>query len=105
MSITVYFCQFRTGSTWLFPVPWGLRNMLKWIKKEYNNTPVYITENGVSDKNGTLQDQHRIEFYNNYINNVLKGKAIDIEVDRYQLATYLIKEYFIYLLSRLRIIL
>ena len=49
--------------------------MLKWIKNEYGNPPLYITENGVSDLNGTLKDQHRIDFYNAYINNVLKGRC------------------------------
>lgn len=44
-----------------------------WIKNQYGNPPLYITENGVSDKNGTLIDQHRIDFYSGYINNVLKG--------------------------------
>lgn len=48
--------------------------MLNWIKNEYGNPPLYITENGVSDHNGTLQDQHRIEFYELYINNVMKGQ-------------------------------
>lgn len=54
-------------------VPWGLRKNLQWIKKKYNNPDVYITENGVSDKSGTTDDLDRIEYYEGYINNVLKG--------------------------------
>lgn len=53
-----------------------MRKLLVWIKANYNNPPVYITENGVSDDSkhyGSLQDQQRVRFCTNYINNVLKG--------------------------------
>lgn len=65
-----------SGSSWLFVTPFGLRKVLNWIKMTYNNIPVYITENGVSDRNGSLVDYNRVYFYRNYINEVLKGKAI-----------------------------
>jgi hypothetical protein len=42
-------------------VPWGLRKILNWIKKEYNNVPVVITENGFSDT-GELNDTERTEY-------------------------------------------
>ena len=74
---------FRSGSGWLKVVPWGLRKLLVWIKDHYNNPPLYITENGVSDKNGTLKDQHRIDFYSSYINNVLKGNVALLNFYRY----------------------
>lgn len=48
--------------------------MLNWVKNNIGEMPVYITENGVSDRNGTLDDCHRISYYNSYINEVLKGK-------------------------------
>jgi beta-glucosidase/6-phospho-beta-glucosidase/beta-galactosidase len=35
--------------------------MLNWIKKEYSNVPVIITENGFSDS-GKLKDTERIEY-------------------------------------------
>ena len=54
-------------------VPWGLRHLLNYIKENYGNPPVLITENGVSDRNATLQDEHRVNYYREYINNVLKG--------------------------------
>ncbi|XP_053375783.1 uncharacterized protein LOC123534954 isoform X1 [Mercenaria mercenaria] len=66
-----------SGSDWLKVTPWGIRRMLNWIKDQYGDVPVYITENGVSDRNGSLNDQHRIYFYKNYINNVLKAVKID----------------------------
>ena len=54
-------------------VPWGLKKLLKYIKDTYGNPPVLITENGVSDRNSSLDDQHRVNFYTGYINNVLQG--------------------------------
>jgi lactase-phlorizin hydrolase len=43
-------------------VPWGFRKLLKWIKKEYNNPPVIVTENGVSDLT-VHNDTLRIYYY------------------------------------------
>ena len=51
-----------------------MQSILRWIKKEYNNVPVLVTENGVSDRNGSLTDDHRIHYYRTYINSMLKGE-------------------------------
>ena len=50
--------------------------MLKFVRDNYGNPPMIITENGVSERNGTLEDDSRITFYRDYINNVLKGITI-----------------------------
>ncbi len=63
----------RSGSSWLKVTPWFLRSILVWIKKEYNNVPVLITENGISDRNGSLSDEHRIHYFRTYINYMLQG--------------------------------
>jgi beta-glucosidase/6-phospho-beta-glucosidase/beta-galactosidase len=56
-------------------VPWGLRKALNWVKKEYNNPPVIITENGFAEINPpTIHDPERVEWLKQYIDNVLKGK-------------------------------
>lgn len=68
-----FFLHYRSGSSWLFVTPFGLRKVLNWVKMTYNNIPVYITENGVSDRNGSLNDYSRVYFYRNYINEMLKG--------------------------------
>ena len=47
--------------------------MLKYIKDKFNNPDIIITENGVSDRMGYLDDAMRINYYKYYINNVLKG--------------------------------
>lgn len=63
-----------TGSVWLKVAPFGLRKLLNFIKEQYGNPPIIITENGVSEK-GTvdLNDVQRSYFYEKYINQVLKG--------------------------------
>ncbi|CAH1787043.1 unnamed protein product [Owenia fusiformis] len=65
-----------SGASWLRMVPWGIRRLLNWLKNEYNDPEIFITENGISDRNATsvlLQDSWRVNFYNQYINNVLKA--------------------------------
>ena len=57
--------------------------MLNWIKEKYGDVPIYITENGFSD-NGTLQDTDRVNYYTQYINNVLKGNEI-LEMTKFTL--------------------
>lgn len=44
--------------------------LLMWINKEYNNPPVIITENGVSDSN-CLKDTGRVNYFNSYLSKVL----------------------------------
>lgn len=66
-----------SGSEWLIVVPWGLRRLLNYIRDHYGNPIVHITENGVSDRTGTLEDDHRIEYYKTHINEVLKAIRID----------------------------
>lgn len=67
------YCCCRSGSSWLRVTPFAIRKQLKWIKDRFNNIPMYITENGVTDRNGSLIDTYRISYYRAYINEVLKG--------------------------------
>ena len=57
--------------------PQGLYDLLSWIKAEYNNPDVYITENGVAYKdsvlNGKVEDNQRIEFLKKYISSMNKA--------------------------------
>lgn len=54
--------------------PLGFRRILRYIKDEYGNPPVIVTENGLSE-NGPidLNDEHRSYFYENHVNQLLKG--------------------------------
>ncbi|XP_050212183.1 beta-glucosidase 12-like isoform X2 [Mercurialis annua] len=46
------------GSVWIHVYPKGLRDVLMYTKKKYNNPTIYITENGIDQfDNGTLTIQ------------------------------------------------
>nr|CAD7448184.1 unnamed protein product [Timema bartmani] len=57
--------------------PWGLRALLNWVKEEYNNPPVFITENGLGQSSKELQDNNRITYYKLYLNEVLNAMNED----------------------------
>lgn len=42
-------------------VPNGFRQLLIWIKNEYGNPPIVVTENGYAD-NGVINDLGRIDY-------------------------------------------
>ncbi|KAG7233902.1 hypothetical protein INR49_006464, partial [Caranx melampygus] len=68
----------ETGSFWLKITPFGFRKILKFIKDEYGNPPIYVTENGVSERGEVnLNDIHRTHYYENYINQALKAHVVD----------------------------
>ena len=59
-------------------VPWGIRRTLKWLKDEYNDPAIIITENGISENGDSteLNDWWRKEYFVGYINEVYKGKLL-----------------------------
>ncbi|NXA36089.1 LPH hydrolase, partial [Eudromia elegans] len=60
------------------PVAWGMRRLLNWIKEEYGNPPIYVTENGVGIKTKSdVDDTARIFYYKTYINEALKASRLD----------------------------
>lgn len=36
----------QAASEWLYVVPWGIRKLINYVAKRYNNPPIYVTENG-----------------------------------------------------------
>ncbi|KAA8522511.1 hypothetical protein F0562_013128 [Nyssa sinensis] len=57
------------GSTWLLICPEGIYKLLDCIRKKYNNPLVYITENGVDEKNDntlTLAEARHDEIRRDY---------------------------------------
>ncbi|XP_078795584.1 lactase/phlorizin hydrolase isoform X4 [Oryzias latipes] len=68
----------ESGSNWLRIAPLGFRKLLKYIKDEYGDPPILVTENGVSENGPVdLNDEHRSFFYENYINEALKANMTD----------------------------
>lgn len=52
----------NSSASWLKVVPWGFRKLLKWIRDEYDNPLVLVTENGFAD-DGRLNDLDRIYYH------------------------------------------
>ncbi|KAI4324286.1 hypothetical protein L6164_023837 [Bauhinia variegata] len=60
----------RAASEWLHVYPRGIRELLLYTKKVYNNPLIYITENGIDELNNAtlpleeaLNDTYRIDYY------------------------------------------
>uniref|UniRef100_A0A3B3VMZ3 Cytosolic beta-glucosidase n=1 Tax=Poecilia latipinna TaxID=48699 RepID=A0A3B3VMZ3_9TELE len=73
------------GSEWLYSVPWGFRRLLNFVKTQYGNPMIYVTENGVSEKMmcTELCDEWRIQYYKDYINEMLKAIRDGVNVKGY----------------------
>ncbi|XP_023028515.2 myrosinase 1 [Leptinotarsa decemlineata] len=58
-------------------VSWGMRKLLVWIKKNYNNPSIFITENGLGTKSATPEDPERIAYIQSMLVNVYDAMTID----------------------------
>ncbi|XP_071476152.1 cytosolic beta-glucosidase-like [Diadema antillarum] len=69
----------QAASEWLKVVPWGFRGLLNWVKENYGDVPIYVTENGVSEPDGpmNLDDELRCKYYRAYLNEALKASKVD----------------------------
>ncbi|XP_015182011.1 PREDICTED: myrosinase 1-like [Polistes dominula] len=74
-----------TISVWLKIIPEGFGIILRKLAAEYNNPPMYITENGVSGQN-TPDDDHRVTYFEKY----LKEMLICIHRDKVNIKGYLV---------------
>ncbi|KAG4070575.1 hypothetical protein HA402_011962 [Bradysia odoriphaga] len=67
-----------SSASWLAHVPWGFRKLLNYFKDTYGNPVVYVTESGFADtENERLNDDGRVRYYREYINEMLKAITID----------------------------
>ncbi|KAK6147451.1 hypothetical protein DH2020_018363 [Rehmannia glutinosa] len=62
------------GSEWLYIVPVGIYELLVYAKEKYNDPVIYITENGVDEKNHKhlplsilLDDDYRIKYHQEHL--------------------------------------
>ncbi|GJQ65935.1 hypothetical protein Trydic_g4034 [Trypoxylus dichotomus] len=67
------FTEESAASIWLKVIPRGFRKALNWIKDEYNNPEVIITESGYSNVGHLLADCRRVYYYNAYLEELLKA--------------------------------
>ncbi|XP_055910675.1 myrosinase 1-like [Eupeodes corollae] len=59
-------------TSWLYCVPEGLESLLKYIRDEYENIEVIITENGWADE-GEFEDDSRIQYLKSHLQAVLNA--------------------------------
>uniref|UniRef100_A0A3B4A4L1 Cytosolic beta-glucosidase n=1 Tax=Periophthalmus magnuspinnatus TaxID=409849 RepID=A0A3B4A4L1_9GOBI len=73
------------GSEWLYAVPWGFRRLLNFVKSQYGNPMIFVTENGVSEKTPCTElcDEWRIQYFRDYINEMLKAIRDGVNVRGY----------------------
>lgn len=64
--------------------PEGFRKILNWIKREYGDVPIVVTENGVSDI-PVLEDYDRVEYFNLYLEQLL----LALHEDKINITTYI----------------
>lgn len=60
----------RARSKWLYSVPQGLRDLLRWLRDEYDNLEVIVTENGWSDDGG-MDDVDRVDYLRDHLQQIL----------------------------------
>ncbi|KAG8064805.1 hypothetical protein GUJ93_ZPchr0004g39479 [Zizania palustris] len=70
----------QAASPWLFIYPQGFRELLLYVKENYGNPTIYITENGVDELNNktlplqeALKDDIRIEYYHKHLLSLLSA--------------------------------
>ncbi|OAY40077.1 hypothetical protein MANES_10G147600v8 [Manihot esculenta] len=68
----------QAGSSWIYIYPEGIREIVFYIKRNFNNPPIYITENGVEDNssmaiNESLNDSLRIKYHYLHLSYLLQA--------------------------------
>ncbi|CAH2057011.1 unnamed protein product, partial [Iphiclides podalirius] len=60
----------KAASSWFWVYPQGLRKKLAWLKKNYGDIEVFITENGISTFSADLDDPVRVNYFRNHLEQV-----------------------------------
>ncbi|KAI3795698.1 hypothetical protein L1987_38355 [Smallanthus sonchifolius] len=76
-----------TAVDWLYVYPEGMEKIVTYVKNRYNNTPMFITENGFgvmnepdSNINSFLNDDKRVEYMKSYLDALISAirKGADV---------------------------
>ncbi|KAI3878458.1 hypothetical protein MKW92_040040 [Papaver armeniacum] len=80
----------KSGSPWLHVYPQGIKSLLHYTKRKYKNPLIYITENGISEKNDptlslkeALKDDLRIIYYHSHLYQVQRAIKEGVDVKGY----------------------
>ncbi|KAM7508125.1 hypothetical protein LguiA_018578 [Lonicera macranthoides] len=78
---------YLAASDWLHSYPEGFYKLLHYIKKTYDVSTIYITENGIDDANSALSeariDNMRIKYHENHLISLLKAIDEGVHVEGY----------------------
>ncbi|KHN49035.1 Vicianin hydrolase [Glycine soja] len=84
-----------TPLSWLFIYPEGIYKLMTYIRDNYNNPPVYITENGVAEsKNDSLainearKDGIRIRYHDGHLKSLLHAIKDRVNVKGYYIWSF-----------------
>ncbi|XP_022818244.1 myrosinase 1-like isoform X1 [Spodoptera litura] len=73
----------QAATSWFYVNPEGIRKGLVWLKQQYGDLEFMITENGLATKAG-LDDQDRVQYYRDYLEQVLLAiNEDDVNVTAY----------------------
>uniref|UniRef100_A0A7N0SX14 Beta-glucosidase n=1 Tax=Kalanchoe fedtschenkoi TaxID=63787 RepID=A0A7N0SX14_KALFE len=85
-----------TALNWLFICPKGIESLLLYIKKNYSNPEIYITENGVADLRNdsipvqeAIKDAVRIRYHDAHLRYLAKSIRQGVNVKGYYLWSFL----------------
>ncbi|KAI3846236.1 hypothetical protein MKX03_002802 [Papaver bracteatum] len=80
----------KSGSPWLHVYPQGMKSLLHYTKRKYKNPIIYITENGISEKNDptlslkeALKDDLRITYDHSHLYQVQRAIKEGVDVRGY----------------------
>ncbi|XP_062145474.1 beta-glucosidase 17-like [Alnus glutinosa] len=83
-----------TASSWLYVYPIGIRELVLYVRRSFNNPPIYITENGVNDKGSlpiqdALNDSLRLNYHRSHLSNLSEAIKVGANVRAYYVWSFL----------------
>ncbi|GMH15691.1 hypothetical protein Nepgr_017532 [Nepenthes gracilis] len=79
-----------TELSWLYIYPNGIRDLVRYVNRKYNNPSIIITENGLGGSNNdskslkdAIQDYMRIKYHRSYLSELLKAIKEGVDVKGY----------------------
>ncbi|KAJ8631061.1 hypothetical protein MRB53_024384 [Persea americana] len=68
----------RANSNWLYIVPWGINKAVTYVKEQYENPTIILSENGMDDPGNVtlaegIHDTTRVHYYKSYLTELQKA--------------------------------
>ncbi|KAI8545744.1 hypothetical protein RHMOL_Rhmol07G0061800 [Rhododendron molle] len=89
-----FYNHYKTALSGLYGCPEGIRALMLYIKDNYGNPPIFITENGVATANNgnveqSLEDEQRIAYHYEHLTYLLKAIKEGADVKGYFIWSFL----------------